>query len=205
MLFAPCNLVPLLTPDRRYIIVRGQLWRAANPNLSEERREELIATLMQARRDIARALRAHDHEGERAARRVVHRTKVALGERGPRWWSDAPDYNRRRVENTPYAEWFERQLAWERAILELLEERSSKHRASRPSSAGTAPTICPSEVARRAQPNRWRETLPEIRDAAKRLAARGEIEITQRRKVVAPDDEIRGPIRLAFARDRKRR
>jgi hypothetical protein len=33
--------------------------------------------------------------------------KVALGERGPVWWTDgSPDFNRRLVINSPYAEWF---------------------------------------------------------------------------------------------------
>ncbi|WP_235531902.1 hypothetical protein [Sphingomonas sp. Leaf67] len=40
------------------------------------------------------------------ARKAVDAAKVALGERGPVWWDDgAPDYNRRKVENTPYAGW----------------------------------------------------------------------------------------------------
>ena len=43
----------------------------------------------------------------RDARAAVHAAKVALGERGPVWWSDgAPDYNRRMVQNTPYAGWW---------------------------------------------------------------------------------------------------
>lgn len=41
----------------------------------------------------------------KAARSQVHDAKIALGERGPVWWSDgAPDYNRRMLKNTPYAE-----------------------------------------------------------------------------------------------------
>lgn len=41
------------------------------------------------------------------ARRRVEAAKVALGERGPAWWTDgAPDYNRHLVKNTPYADWF---------------------------------------------------------------------------------------------------
>jgi hypothetical protein len=32
--------------------------------------------------------------------------KEALGERGPVWWTDgAPDFNRKLVKNTPYADW----------------------------------------------------------------------------------------------------
>jgi hypothetical protein len=30
-----------------------------------------------------------------------------LGERGPVWWTDgAPDFNRKLVVNTPYADWY---------------------------------------------------------------------------------------------------
>ena len=40
------------------------------------------------------------------ARRRVDDAKRGLGERGPPWWQDgAPDFNRRMVANTPYAEW----------------------------------------------------------------------------------------------------
>lgn len=94
---------PPLTPDKRYIIVDGVLWRASNPALPDERRAELVAQLMSARRAVAAALKADDAAAEAAARARVQAAKVALGERGPVWWADAaPDYNRRRVENTPY-------------------------------------------------------------------------------------------------------
>jgi hypothetical protein len=82
-----------VTPDDRYFVVRGRLWRKTNPSLPEEKRLALVADLMKARR-------ARDRQG-------VARAKHALGERGPVWWSDgAPDYNRRMARNTPYAEWF---------------------------------------------------------------------------------------------------
>lgn len=39
----------------------------------------------------------------------IDKAKRALGERGAVWWDDeAPDYNRRLVKNTPYAEWYEK-------------------------------------------------------------------------------------------------
>ncbi len=42
-----------------------------------------------------------------AARAQVQAAKVALGERGPVWWSDgAPDLDRRLVRNSPYAQWW---------------------------------------------------------------------------------------------------
>lgn len=95
------------TPDGRYIVVRGRLWRTSNPALSEGRRSELVVELMAARRAIRDAKRAGDGESAdaalRAARVRVHAAKVALGERGPVWWSDgAPDYTRRLRANTPY-------------------------------------------------------------------------------------------------------
>ena len=97
----------LRTPDGRYLVVRGRLWRASNPNLPAGSRQRLTRDLMAARRAVARALMAGDAAGLQAARRAVHAAKVALGERGPVWWADAaPDYNRRLVQNTPYADWF---------------------------------------------------------------------------------------------------
>lgn len=99
----------LVTPDRRYIVVRGRLWRAANPTLRAGERERLTAELMQARRAVARALRAQDDAALLLARNDVNAAKVALGERGPVWWSDgAPDYNRHLAKNTPYADWYAR-------------------------------------------------------------------------------------------------
>lgn len=98
---------PLFTPDGRYLVVRGQLWRTSDPSLPAERREGLVAELMSARRAVGLARRTDDDEGERCARDIVDRVKHALGERGPVWWTDgAPDLNRHKVENTPYAAWF---------------------------------------------------------------------------------------------------
>ncbi|SNR42600.1 hypothetical protein EYF88_07685 [Paracoccus sediminis] len=94
--------MPLLTPDGRYIVVRGRLWRAANPHLDTADRAGLVSALMTARRTVRSASRARDAGMERAARRAVHDAKIALGERGPVWWNDgAPDFNRRMVRNTP--------------------------------------------------------------------------------------------------------
>jgi hypothetical protein len=77
---------PERTPDGRYIIVNGRRWRASDPSLAPERRQELVAALMQARRDVAKAKRLADAELERDARQRVHAAKVALGERGAPWW-----------------------------------------------------------------------------------------------------------------------
>lgn len=79
----------------------------SNPALEPEKRQELVNQLMDARRQVGAARKASDAEAERKARQTVDQAKRALGERGPVWWTDgAPDFNRRKVENTPYAEWY---------------------------------------------------------------------------------------------------
>ena len=94
-----------LTPDKRYIVVRGRLWRASNPALSADERERLVAELMSARRAVRDAV--DDGAALKAARARVDAAKHALGERGSVWWDDgAPDYNRHMAKNTPYADWF---------------------------------------------------------------------------------------------------
>jgi hypothetical protein len=99
-----------VTPDGRYMVVRGRLWRLSNPHLPEAERAALVHDLMQARRAVRDALKAEDKAAERAARARVHAAKVALGERGLVWWTDgAPDLNRRMAKNTPYAAWWEEQ------------------------------------------------------------------------------------------------
>ncbi len=93
------------TPDGRYFVVRGRLWRLSNPALDPLKRETLIHELMVARRAVRSA--RGNAEALARARAQVDAAKRALGERGPAWWTDgAPDYNRRLVKNTPYAEWF---------------------------------------------------------------------------------------------------
>ena len=58
-------------------------------------------------RAVGAALRARDPAALALARGEVHAAKVALGERGAAWWADgAPDWNRRPVHATPYAEWY---------------------------------------------------------------------------------------------------
>ncbi|WP_138734027.1 DUF3253 domain-containing protein [Modestobacter excelsi] len=73
--------------------------------------------------------------------------------------------------------------ALERTIDALLDERR----------AGT--TICPSEAARAVDPDGWRELMPAARAAAGRLAASGEVEVTQRGEVVHVAT-ARGPVRI---------
>jgi hypothetical protein len=95
------------TPDGRYFVVRGRLWRKSNPTLNEHTRQQLVKDLMSARRDV-RAAKGNTAALAQARRRVDD-AKVALGERGPVWWNDGePDFNRHLVKNSPYAAWFGR-------------------------------------------------------------------------------------------------
>ncbi|WP_241671604.1 hypothetical protein [Dankookia rubra] len=96
-----------MTPDGRYFVVRGRLWRCSNPKLSDERRTELVKALMLARRAKQQAMRVGDNAAREVARSQVEAIKVALGERGPVWWDDGtPDFDRHLARTTPYAEWF---------------------------------------------------------------------------------------------------
>ena len=49
------------TPDGRYFVVRGRLWRTSDPGLDEDERERLVHELMSARRAV------RDAAGEEAA------------------------------------------------------------------------------------------------------------------------------------------
>lgn len=97
-----------VTPDGRYFVVRGRLWRMSNPALSESGRARLVTDLMTARRAVRTARDEKDAAAMRGARAAVDRAKRALGERGDVWWDDgAPDLNRHMAIHTAYAEWFE--------------------------------------------------------------------------------------------------
>ncbi|HZV23793.1 MAG TPA: hypothetical protein VFF93_08495 [Luteimonas sp.] len=97
-----------VTPDGRYFVVRGRLWRCSDPSLPDADRQRHVDDLMRARSAVGRALRAGDADALADARRAVDAAKTALGERGAPWWRDgAPDYNRRLARNTPYRDWFE--------------------------------------------------------------------------------------------------
>ncbi|UAK25559.1 hypothetical protein [Sphingomonas nostoxanthinifaciens] len=96
-----------VTPDGRYFVVRGRLWRMANPALAPEERHRLVRDLMIARLTVRDARNDQDEPSEKIAHTAVDVAKRALGERGPAWWGDdAPDYNRHMARNTPYADWF---------------------------------------------------------------------------------------------------
>ena len=100
-------MTPPLTPDGRYIVVRGRLWRSSNPRLPDDVRQALVDSLMASRRAVKAALDSGDRRALKSARSAVQGAKEALGERGAVWWDDgAPDFNRKMVENSPYAGWW---------------------------------------------------------------------------------------------------
>lgn len=72
-------------------------------------------------------------------------------------------------------------------IRELLSARSAES------------SICPSDVARAAAPDNWRPLMDSVREAACRMVADGEVQITQGGEVVDPES-ARGPIRIRWAR-----
>ena len=97
-----------VTPDGRYFVVRGRLWRRTNPDVAPDRRETLVRELMNARRAVKAALRSGVAAELALARKAVDAAKIALGERGPVWWDDGvPDLSGRPIESTPYAEWWQ--------------------------------------------------------------------------------------------------
>ena len=75
----------------------------------------------------------------------------------------------------------------EQAILQLLEARSRDA------------SICPSEAARHVAAEDWRTLMEPARMAARRLVARGLVEITQGGRVVDPS-RAKGPIRIRRSR-----
>ena len=107
---APAEKYPV-TPDGRYFVVRGRLWRCSRPTLFPTQRQELVQNLMAARRAKGLAQQRSDREAQVTARQQVEEIKQKLGERGPVWWTDgAPDWNRHLVKNTPYANWWQKLL-----------------------------------------------------------------------------------------------
>ncbi|MGR3541904.1 MAG: hypothetical protein ACU0BS_10810 [Hasllibacter sp.] len=94
------------TPDGRYFVARGRLWRRTDPALPEDARRAAVRELMSARRAVRDA--KGDPDAVRAARARVDAAKRALGERGPVWWTDgAPDLTRHAPWTGPYRDWWE--------------------------------------------------------------------------------------------------
>ena len=98
------------TPDGRYFVAKGRLWRCTDPSLPEDERRAAVKALMRARNAVRLAKRdgAGEEDGAmRAARAAVNEAKVALGERGPVWWTDgAEPQDRLSPANSTYSEWW---------------------------------------------------------------------------------------------------
>ena len=77
--------------------------------------------------------------------------------------------------------------ALEAAIVGLLEARSASS------------SICPSDAARRVDPEGWRSHMEAARSAARRLVNAGRVEITQKGRAVEPSG-AKGPIRIRLVR-----
>ena len=103
------------------------------------------------------------------ARPRVQDAKVALGERGDPWWEPTPEGTRERLAA---------------AMRTLLRQRDE------------GKTICPSDAARVAGGEAWRDLMDEARAVAAELHAAGVVEVRQRGERVDPA-AAQGPIRLA--------
>jgi hypothetical protein len=151
----------------RHVEVDGRRWRATDPAIPDALRRELVAELTAARRAVKDAV--DDEAAMAAARRRVGDAKVALGERGPRWWEPLSAGDLR-----------DRSGAAARSLL--------RHRAP-------AATICPSEVARVAAGPGWRAAMDDVRAAAAELAAAGELVVSQKGRVRRDLSTVTGPVR----------
>ncbi|NEP18400.1 MAG: hypothetical protein F6J97_16105 [Leptolyngbya sp. SIO4C1] len=65
------------TPDGRYFVVKGRLWRCTNPALEESTRQALVKQLMAARRAVKTAQQQDNEIALKAARERVHQGFVA--------------------------------------------------------------------------------------------------------------------------------
>lgn len=128
---------------------------------------------------MGRAIRTED-DAARSTAAHAERTCASCGRRMPanagpdtKWCSDA--CRRHKVDDT------DRHL--ERTIDALLDARAATS------------SICPSDAARAIGGDTWRDLMEPARRAARRMVARGEVEITQGGSVVDPST-AKGPIRI---------
>ncbi|MEO7917344.1 MAG: DUF3253 domain-containing protein [Dokdonella sp.] len=154
--------------DDHYFVVAGRRWRRTDPHLPASLRTQLTKELMSARRAVKFALAAADDEQLKHARARVDDAKVALGERGPKWWLP---YDKGGLEK--------RLKGATRALLRQRDVDKS---------------ICPSEVARIVAGDEWREQMPRMLEIAWQLESEGWLQVT--RKGVPVSHPTRGPIRL---------
>ena len=74
----------LTTPDGRYFVLQGRLWRASNPTLAAERKVKYMRDLLNGRRALKAAKLAGDEAAITAARHLVAADVVRAGEPGAR-------------------------------------------------------------------------------------------------------------------------
>ena len=92
------------TPDGRYFVARGRLFRCTDPSLDDTTRRAAIKALMQARFADRKAADAAETS---KAREAIEAAKRRLGEAGPVWWRDgAPDEAGMPPEVSSYADWW---------------------------------------------------------------------------------------------------
>jgi hypothetical protein len=188
------------------MVVDGRLWRLSNPALGEKQREASVRRLMRARREV-RAVK-DDAARLMAARKKVDLAKRALGERGAPWWDDgAPDLNRRKVADTPYASWF---ASLSHAVQKapgpslVVKDSAIKTRiltslAMRDARAST----CPSEIARSLSPDdetAWRALMSQVRGVIAAMVRSGEIYVTRGSRTLDANNLSGGPIRIRRGR-----
>jgi len=80
----------------------------------------------------------------------------------------------------------------------MKEQQVSKEIFQLLAKRGPGKSICPSEVARNIAPDNWRAWMDLVRSVALKLAKEDEILITQKDKVLSPN-QIKGPIRLRLS------
>ncbi len=151
-----------------YTLIKGRHWRCTDPDIPDNLRQQLVNELMAARRGVAAGKKADDDKAIAAARARVQAAKVALGERGPKWWLE--------MDEAAYRERAEAVMV---ALLNSRDEDSS---------------ICPSEVARVIGGDSWRDLMPLVRELAFELADVEKMVVTQKGKRVEPG--VRGPVRI---------
>ena len=155
--------------DPGHRVIKGRRWRITDPSIPEPLRQALVDELMSARRAVGAGGRADDPEAVARARARVQDAKVALGERGPRWWLPRGDDDHR-----------VRAIAATRALLR---------------SGGTSRTPRPADVARVVDGARWRRRLALVKTALSGLADAGEIDLLRGGERV--DGPVRGAVSLA--------
>jgi hypothetical protein len=68
-----------VTPDGRYFVVGGKLWRMSNPDIDPKRKSALVQELMAARRAVKDAKASADQKAEAEAHRAVDMVKKLWG------------------------------------------------------------------------------------------------------------------------------